>query len=153
RAGGYASVFLSRARARGGPPGPRGRGHRRCDAIAARRAWPRRTAGPHHGGHFGMTTLNVFAPLLTVVLIPDLAGSRYWAGMSTALGAPLALPWDWAIILPIAWPLPATVSTAMLTSPRGTFCIRNRPSSSTKALADPVSFWAITSANGTRSLP
>src|SRR5262245_56435588 len=72
--------------------------------------------------YFGITTSNVFGPLLTVVLIPDLAGSAYLAGTSTIFGAPLALPCAWAMNLPVAWPFPATVSTPMLTSPRGTFC-------------------------------
>src|SRR5262249_22977487 len=74
--------------------------------------------------HRGITISNVFAPLLMVVLIPDLAGSAYFAGTSMIRGAPLALPSAWAMNFPIAWPLPASVSTARLTSPKGTFCNR-----------------------------
>src|SRR5262249_54857542 len=92
-------------------------------------------------------------PLLIVVLSPDLTGSAYFSGTSIKLTLPLALPWDWAMILPIAWPLPAAVFTAMWTSPNGTLSRWYFPLSSMKPWAEPLSFCATTSAADTGSVP
>jgi hypothetical protein len=56
--------------------------------------------------------LKVLAPSLTVVVIPEVLGSKYFLGTSTNLGSS-PLPFVAAMIFPVAMPRPASVLTAI----------------------------------------
>src|SRR5262245_54073757 len=103
--------------------------------------------------HFGIAMSKVFAPLLVVVLIPDVSGLWYFLGTSTTFGRPPFFPVLGSvpdIIRPVIMPLVASVLTPISTSPTGMFSTLNTPSSSAVAVADPPPAWAtITKAIGT----